>query len=498
MDSHIMKRTIFLFLGFLCFMTVEAQFHHQFTSSPDSAEVMVNGMKECYTPCLVSYFWKDNQAGKMIFTMQSEGYELWTDTVDEKPFELTQQSDVTLNRKFPEVQLDSSDVVIGFDKLLADFKENRIIGKITLLDGTSETIEWEGNTKIGAQSFEDSFYSIINKFGFQTPFSRKISLFDGDEDSRPRLPRYVVGIALKDFDIQIIEDDAEDFGSGTRKGTAMMDLEWQVLDKGTGEVMLRYENTGRTNFRLKSGHGSKENLIAFENALMDFLMQSDFMSIVEDTKSIFESATVHTNDSGSVAFEISPSVVPQFESRSQMIKHANKSCVTVITDAGHGSGVTIDPEGYVLSAFHVVDGVNKVQVKFSNGLKLDARVLSYSKAHDVVLLDIEGSGFQSLPLELSTEIDLGEDVITIGTPADLELGQSVSSGILSGKRLHEERVYYQMDMAVSPGNSGGPLLNTNGEIIGIIQRKIVGTGIEGISFALPVATAAEVLNFQVK
>ena len=181
-----------------------------------------------------------------------------------------------------------------------------------------------------------------------------------------------------------------------------------------------------------------------------------------------------------------------------MIQYASTSCVTIITDGGHGSGVIINDNGYVMTAYHVVDGANKIDVKFSHGLKLKATLVAYDYPNDVAILDITGEGFQALPLNTKDNSGLGINVLTIGTPAELELGQSVAKGILSGKRKIKEKIYIQTDMAVSPGNSGGPLLNEKGEIIGIVQRKIVDEGVEGIGFAIPVDKAIEVLNIELR
>jgi S1-C subfamily serine protease len=133
---------------------------------------------------------------------------------------------------------------------------------------------------------------------------------------------------------------------------------------------------------------------------------------------------------------------------------------------------------------------------FSDGLKQQAVIRSFDLENDVVLLEISGSGYRALPIGRSDSLSLGDEVITIGTPADLSLGQSVARGILSGKRMFEDIVYLQTDMAVSPGNSGGPLLNSKGEIVGIIQRKVVMSGVEGIGFAIPIERAASILRIQ--
>jgi S1-C subfamily serine protease len=180
-----------------------------------------------------------------------------------------------------------------------------------------------------------------------------------------------------------------------------------------------------------------------------------------------------------------------------MIQQTSNACVTIITDKGHGSGVVIDPSGLVLSAYHVIDDAAEVDVKFNNGITLRADILVYDDSSDVVLLKVQGKDFKYLsPTARNT--GLGTDVVTIGTPISPELGQSIARGIVSGRRLKDEIELIQIDMAVSPGNSGGPLLNKQGEIVGVVQSKIVDEGVEGIGFAIPIETALSRLRVTIR
>ena len=187
-----------------------------------------------------------------------------------------------------------------------------------------------------------------------------------------------------------------------------------------------------------------------------------------------------------------------FDNFSSLIKAVNPACVSVITDGGFGSGAIIDERGYIITAFHVVEGVNKIDVKFASGIQLPATIVSSSSEQDLALLKISGNGYPSLNIDQELDPSLGEDVFTIGTPADIELGQSISRGIVSGKRKIEEQIYLQLDMAVSPGNSGGPLLNQKGEIIGVVLRKIIDAGVEGIGFAVPSKELIEALKLEIE
>ena len=95
-------------------------------------------------------------------------------------------------------------------------------------------------------------------------------------------------------------------------------------------------------------------------------------------------------------------------------------------------------------------------------------------------------------------IGIGTDVFTIGTPKDINLGQSVTKGIISGKRNVDGRNYYQSDASTNFGNSGGALINKDGELIGIINAKLTGKNVEGVSFAIPVYYLEEALKLIIK
>lgn len=340
----------------------------------------------------------------------------------------------------------------------------------------------------------EKFYQVLTDEGFQTPFNGKEVLFTDDED-KIRLPRYLVGAEITKFNINLLLDKGLD-GDDEIKGTTVMDINWKVLDKKTNRVVLTHSNKNEAHYRLSRFNKYPDNLMVFEEALYEFLRNSAFNELLNNSEVSIDYAMTSDSSSNEQRIITNP-VIPDFERLSDMIKFANPACVTIITDGGFGSGVVINSEGYVLSAYHVVEGVNQIDVKFSNGLTLNADIIAYDSTNDIVMLDINGSGFPALPVSTAKDVPLGEEVITIGTPASIDLGQSIAKGLVSGKRLIEDRVYLQADIAVSPGNSGGPLLNAKGEIVGIVQSKIVTEGVEGIGFALPMDKALEMLNLKV-
>ncbi len=158
--------------------------------------------------------------------------------------------------------------------------------------------------------------------------------------------------------------------------------------------------------------------------------------------------------------------------------------------SGMGTGVLIDPRGYILTNQHVVDKVQGVEVHLSDGTSLPARVIQQDEAMDVAVLKVEaGRLLPSIVIGTSADLELGEPVITIGNAFGYE--NTVSQGIISqlnrNVTLSDEQVYrnlIQTDACINPGNSGGPLVNIEGELIGI--NVAVRAGAQGIGFALPI------------
>lgn len=167
-------------------------------------------------------------------------------------------------------------------------------------------------------------------------------------------------------------------------------------------------------------------------------------------------------------------------------------------------------KGYIMTNNHVVDGANNVKIIYSNGTTTTADILGKETYSDIAVLTVKDDTVLSVvSLGDSTKMRLGDTVFTIGSPLGSEYSGTVTRGILSNKdRLVAVSLtsgstsdwimkVLQTDAAINPGNSGGPLLNINGEVIGINSLKLVENEIEGMGFAIPIEDAiyyAEILE----
>ena len=179
------------------------------------------------------------------------------------------------------------------------------------------------------------------------------------------------------------------------------------------------------------------------------------------------------------------------------VSSALQSVVTVEATDGHGSGCIVSEDGYIVTNYHVIaDGADAYPVHFQDGEKRTARVVRYHPVHDLALLKVEATGLTPFHLNLSESIDVGEAAYALGTPYDIDLGASVTKGIVSGKRKDAHRTLIQTDVSISPGNSGGALIDESGTLIGIVNEKVLGMGVEGIGFAIPTHVIPEALKIE--
>ena len=195
----------------------------------------------------------------------------------------------------------------------------------------------------------------------------------------------------------------------------------------------------------------------------------------------------------SVNEELESLKISSDSSFSGIIEDVVKAVVTIKTDVSQGTGFIISSDGYLVTNAHVLEGASRVVAYDYNKNSMTAEFIGYVDSLDIALLKISGN-FEELELEDSDDVSVGERVIAIGNPLGLEF--SVSEGIVSG--VHREglvsglNAYIQTDAALNPGNSGGPLINKQGNVIGINNFKLSDG--ESLGFALESNYIKEAVN----
>ena len=168
------------------------------------------------------------------------------------------------------------------------------------------------------------------------------------------------------------------------------------------------------------------------------------------------------------------------------------------TDEGAGSGFVVRPDGYIVTNYHVIQGVNEVKVHLPNGKTYDARIVGRDNVTDIAVIKIDDEGLPTGKLGNSDDLRAGDWVMTMGNALALKGGPTVTLGIVSGLGRNintEQGAFYdliQTDAAINEGNSGGPLLNLNGEVMGINQAILRQA--QGVGFAISSAVAAPIID----
>ncbi|HEX9378850.1 MAG TPA: trypsin-like peptidase domain-containing protein [Gaiellaceae bacterium] len=181
---------------------------------------------------------------------------------------------------------------------------------------------------------------------------------------------------------------------------------------------------------------------------------------------------------------------------------AHKGAVEITAGQGQGSGFVYDSDGHIVTNQHVVEGATSVSVKFWNGKTFDAQVVGTDASTDLAVLKVNAPVSELFPLSLgdSSKLAVGDAVVAIGSPFGLE--GTVTSGIVSA--LHREMTSpnhfaidnsIQTDAAINHGNSGGPLLNAQGKVVGVnSQIESNSGGNEGVGFAIPSNTVNSIVS----
>lgn len=174
--------------------------------------------------------------------------------------------------------------------------------------------------------------------------------------------------------------------------------------------------------------------------------------------------------------------------------------VTTELGSGNGSGFIYSADGYIITNHHVIEDATAVQVVLSTGVAYDATVKGYNEEADIAVLKIEAQGLVPVTLGSSADLLVGDDVLAVGTPAKLDYAGTTTFGKVSATdrllaltdtsgTVVKKMTLIQTDTSVNPGNSGGPLADLYGKVVGVVVMKVStygGTTYDGIGFALPI------------
>ena len=392
----------------------------------------------------------------------------------DSPYSSSYESTTSANTIF----VDQETPPISVSKVIIQIAADTKIGAHHdgLLSVPQYPYHWQTSTVVADVQFNEIINDELENAGYNVLGSTS-ALFDTNE---PENALFLLGARITKIQYDTYGPLAGDYSSSS------VEVEWELMDKTKRKVV--YSNTTYGWHETSRDAGLAVTHVAFRHATRRLLRDPQFVENI-----IPKEPAVKVEDTHEL-IDLNVAELPRFTSTSEMVNRAIESVVTIKTGSGHASGVILSQDGYLVTNYHVIEGEHSIDVIFYNGFILETEVVRTDPEYDLALLKIDGAGFPALPLCPAADISIADDAFAIGTPALLELGQSISKGIISGRRMIEGKEYIQTDVTINPGNSGGPLINSAGHVLGIVTMKMVGTELEGLGFCIPAAAIKDRLG----
>ena len=303
----------------------------------------------------------------------------------------------------------------------------------------------------------------------------------------------------KFFNIE--EDNGEE--TTTAQQAANQQADEDIKEEQTEEKKLDVRKETYPSDQESSGDFARKWLVLTVIAALLLSVLSSFLTAMVVSRNSQQKIIIYQSENSG------ETVVIEQPDYTQLVEKVKDSVVEVYTEAvtynayfgnyvteGAGSGVIISTDGYIVTNNHVINGASSIYVTLANGEKYNAQLVATDVKSDLAVIKIEAKDLQAAVLGNSENIKVGQNAIAIGNPLGT-LGGTVTAGIISGlsREVTIDRIpmtLMQINVAISPGNSGGGLFNTNGELIGVVNAKSVSENVEGIGFSIPVDVVKDV------
>jgi S1-C subfamily serine protease len=275
------------------------------------------------------------------------------------------------------------------------------------------------------------------------------------------------------------------FSDDEVRGEASMAVEWQVYDPVSRRVLHRVKTQGSSELNDAVPLG---DLILFQNAFAvatrGLLADQSFHELVSGTGNAVKAPVAPIES----AFRLYARP-PRSEPIARHMADVQAGTVTIQAGGGHGSGFFISSNGFLLTNAHVVGDAKFVRVRLASSRIVAGEVIAVNRARDVALVRVAESGFVPLSIAVA-EQPVGSEVYAIGTPLDVQLSTSVTRGIISAYRFEQGQRFIQGDVTIQRGNSGGPLVDASGNVVGISVKGLMPNNYSvGINYFIPIADA---------
>jgi len=279
------------------------------------------------------------------------------------------------------------------------------------------------------------------------------------------------------------------FGNGNRiSGSTSIGIDWQIYSATERRVIAKVHTDSEYRTRARLTGGFEAIMIgALNDNVRKLTASSDFEQAISQRTRPSRNASPPSSKSALIltgAKAAKPIKIPD----------AVGAVVLVLSGGGHGSGFLISSDGYLMTAEHVVGSDKYVKIRWSDGLEGLGEVVRTDRRRDVALIKTDPRGRQPLALRRDSP-QPGDTVFAIGAPIDPKLQSTVTRGVVSANRIMDGFSFIQSDVTVDPGNSGGPLLDEQGRVLGFTDKGLRSPDAPtGLNFFVPIDDALRFLS----
>jgi len=375
---------------------------------------------------------------------------------------------------------------IQFTKIVLKLKRGEHIGawKAGILCTPNGDLNWKGGKiNIDSEEFTDTFKEELEKYSFKAVGDSN-ALF---EDASTWKSEILVAGLVKELKANICYPMAGYGNFNSSKGEAYLKVDWQIYSKLDRSVVHSVTTEGAAKSTDSVGGGDSIVVLnAFSQATRNLLADEKFRQII----SRGGEAVKETN------FKSGESIILSNDPLKGLGKSADtwsQGVVTVFAGNGHGSGFVLSDD-LIMTNHHVVGESNNVTVKFNNGMQVVGKVVASNSGRDVAVVKVSAKLPKYFKLA-KVRPAVGSDVYALGSPLDEKLHSSITRGIVSGFRDENNKTLIQSDVNIRPGNSGGPLIDKNGQVVGIaVSGLVINNVSQGINFFIPIDDALKSLG----
>ncbi|GAB3849127.1 hypothetical protein GCM10028822_13050 [Hymenobacter terrigena] len=358
------------------------------------------------------------------------------------------------------------------------------MGNIIIAKEPTDILYFGKSLDFDADHLKADVNGSLKDLGYTVPTSEGRSMFSTGTSSR-----YTLQGEMRDLKYDIYATNKYEAYAKFETHCAV-EVTWKLVNQNR-KTVFEQKAAGKSIKFEKGGNAAFED--AFENSLYAFMANKEVSDALAKASGGAPAGAAADNELAPIAVH---RAALSKATADNGVSTAAKSVVIVETSDGHGSGCIISADGYIVTNAHVVGDDAQVKVLMADGLTAKGQVVRVNPEMDLALVKIDTDGLVAFQVPSTSAAEIGADVFAIGTPADKELGQTITKGIISGRRKIEGHSFLQTDVSINGGNSGGALVSHGGHLLGIVNAKLVGRGIEGIGFAIPAEQVADALQLK--